>query len=169
VVLHLEFKGQFSWGQWVFYSKDIPIPAGSSTVSDEVNAPYKSLIEPASEFYYYVYVTLPGDEWTPSAWELTQSVTVVPPVDVTRDELVSCMSHLKWLVDTSSLSDGIKQSLFTKLEAAGIKIENAYDTGNLDKLPGAVGSLKGSSMKLNRIMKRPHIRTQKRGKNKQDT
>jgi len=104
VVLHLEFKGQFSWGQWVFYSKDIPIPAGSSTVSDEVNAPYKTLIEPASEFYYYVYATFPGDEWNPSAWGLAQPVTVLPPVDVTYDELVSCMSHLKWLVDTSSLS-----------------------------------------------------------------
>jgi len=108
-----------------------------------VNASYKTLIEPASEFYYYIYVTLPGDEWNPSAWGLTKPVTVLPPVDVTRDELLSCMSHLKWLVDTSTLSDGIKQSLFSKLEAAGLKIDNAYATGNLDKLPEAVGLLEG--------------------------
>jgi len=39
--------------------------------------------------------------------------------------------------------DGIKHSLFSKLKAAGLKIDNAYATGNLDKLLGAVGSLEG--------------------------
>ena len=42
-----------------------------------------------------------------------------PPEEVSHDELVAYMSHLKWLVDTSDLSGGIKQSLLSKLEAAG--------------------------------------------------
>lgn len=141
VVIHVEFKGEFSWGHWPFYSAEIPVSSGVSTVSAEVNVPFKCLIEPVSGFVYYVYVTLPGDEWSQSAWGLAQSITVTPPEEVTYDELVVCMSHLKWLVDTSSLSDGVKNNLFSKLESAGLQIDRAYGTGRMGRLHGAVGSL----------------------------
>jgi len=32
--------------------------------------PSNSARAPASKFYYYVYVALPGDEWSPQAWGL---------------------------------------------------------------------------------------------------
>jgi len=51
------------------------------------------------------------------------------------------MSQLKWLVDTSSLSDGVRNSLFSKLEETGDKIDSAYESGDMNKLLGAIGSL----------------------------
>jgi len=51
------------------------------------------------------------------------------------------MSQLKWLVDTSRLSDGVRNSLFSKLEEAGDKIDSAYESGDTNKLLGAIGSL----------------------------
>jgi hypothetical protein len=39
------------------------------------------------------------------------------------------------------LSEGIQQSLLSKLEEAGDKIDSAYETGDTNKLLGAMGSL----------------------------
>jgi hypothetical protein len=76
-----------------------------------VDVPYKTIIEPASSFYYYINVTLPGDPWGSSTWSLAQTVALALPSEVSHEELVACMSQLKWLVDTTSLSDGIRNSL----------------------------------------------------------
>lgn len=141
VDVHVELKGSFSWGEWAFSSVVIPLKSKSGTVTGEVGVPYKTLIEPISCFYYYVYVTLRDDSWNPKAWGLVQKVEVNPPSEVSHKELVALMSHLKWLVHTSSLSEGIKNSLFSKLEAAGWNIDTAYDTDDLKKLNGAIGSL----------------------------
>jgi len=148
VVLHIELKGNFDWGSWTFSSTEIPIESGVTRVTGDLDVPYKTLIEAESYFYYYVYVTLPGDGWTASAWGLMETVTVDPPSEVIYDEFVSCMSHLKWLVDTSSLSDGVRRNLFEKLELAGLKIESAYVSGNLNKLNGAKGALRAFIQKL---------------------
>jgi len=141
VVLHVEFKGEFPWSHWTYSSCDVQVEEGLSTVSCEVNVPYKTIIEPASSFYYYVYVTLPGDPWGSSAWGLAQTVTLEPPLEVSHEELVACMSQLKLQVDTSSLSDGVRNSLLSKLEEAGDKIDSAYESGEMNKLLGAIGSL----------------------------
>jgi hypothetical protein len=141
VILHIEFKGKFPWGHWTFSSCEIQLEDGLNTIAYEVNVPYKTIIEPASSFYYYVYVTLPGDPWGSSVWGLAQTVILEPPSEVSREELVACMSHLNWLVDTSSLSDGVKNSLFSKLEEAGDKVDSAYESGDMNKLLGAIGSL----------------------------
>jgi hypothetical protein len=149
MVLHVEFKGSFDWGHWVFDSRTIPLESGLNEVEATIYVPYKALIEPVSEFYYYVYVTLPGDEWNSQAWGQTEEVSVYPPEEVSHDELVAYMSHLKWLVDTSDLSGGVKQSLLSKLEAAGYKIDTAHASGNLNQLHGAVGSLNSFINELN--------------------
>ena len=141
VILHVEFKGEFQWGHWTFISCDVQVEEGLSTVSCDVDIPYKTIIEPASSFYYYVYVTLPGDPWGSSTWGLAQTVTMAPPSEVSHEELAACMSQLKWLVETSSLSDGVRNSLFSKLEEAGDKIDSAYASGDMNKLLGAIGSL----------------------------
>ena len=141
VVLHVEFKSSFDWGHWVYHSRTFLLESGFTETVTSVDVPYKALIEPASEFYYCVFVTLPGDEWNSQAWGQTEEVSVYTPEEVSHDELVAYMSHLKWLVDVSDLSGGVKQSLFSKLEAAGSKIDMAYTSGNFNKLHGAVGSL----------------------------
>jgi hypothetical protein len=149
VVLHVEFKGSFDLGHWVYHSKISLLESVFTETVTTVDVPYKALIEPASEFYYNVYVTLPGDEWSPQAWGLAESTLVSPPEEVCHVELVAYMNHLKWLVDTSELSGGVKQSLFSKLEAAGSKIDMAYTSGNLNKLHGTVGSLNSFINELN--------------------
>ena len=142
VVLHIELKGNFDWGSWTFSSTEIPIESGVTRVTGDLDVPYKTLIEAESYFYYYVYITLPGDGWTASAWGLTETVNVNPPSEVIYDEVVGYMSHLKWLVDTSSLSDGVRQNLFEKLELAGLKIEAAYVSGNFNLLNVAKDALR---------------------------
>ena len=141
VDVHVEFKGHFSWGEWTYSSVVIPIETGVHAVIGEVVVPYKALIDPASCFYYYVYVTIRDGSWNSQVWGLVQEVEVNPPSEVSHEELVALMSHLKWMVHTSSLSEGIRNSLFSKLETAGWKIDSAYATGNLKKLNGAIGSL----------------------------
>ena len=42
---------------------------------------------------------------------------------------------------SSGLSDGVRNSLFSKLEEAGDKIDSAYESGDMNKLLGAIGSL----------------------------
>jgi hypothetical protein len=141
VALHVEIKGNFDWGHWVFHSRTILLESGLSETETTVEIPYKALIEPTSEFYYYVYVTLLGDEWNPEAWGLAKSVYISPPEEVCQVEFAVYMNHLCWLVDSSDLSGGAKKSLFSKLEAAGSKIDMAYISGNLNKLHGAIGPL----------------------------
>lgn len=141
VVLYTEFKGEFDWGHWTFSSEETPLGPGPEKVTSKVYVPHKTMIEPSSNFYFYVYVTLPEEVWDPSVWGLTQMVAISPPQEVCHEELVVFMSHLKWLVHTSKLSDGIKNSLFSKLEAAGNEIDSAYSSGNMNKLNGAIGSM----------------------------
>ncbi len=141
VVLHAEFKGEYPWGHWTLGSCDVQVEEGLSTIACDIEVPYKTVIDPVSSLYYYVYVTLPGDPWGSSTWGLTQIITLEPPSVVSHEELAACMSQLKWQVGTSSLSDGIRNSLLSKLEEAGDKINSAFESGEMNKLLGAVGSL----------------------------
>ena len=126
VVVHIEFKGRFSWGDWVFHSSEAQVGAGESTVVGEVYVPYKVLIEPASYFYYYVYVTFPLSPWSSDVWGATQNVSVMAPDDVSHEELVAYMSHLKWLVETSSLPPRERGRLLSRLDSAGDMIDSAF-------------------------------------------
>ena len=142
VVVHIELKGRFSWGDWLFYSSEIQIGVGEGTVVGEVYVPYKVLIEPASYFYYYVYVTFPSSPWSTDVWGTTQNVTVTAPMDASHEELVAYVSHLKWLVETSSIPHRKMGRLMSRLDSAGDMIDSAFQIGgNLNKLHGAVGQL----------------------------
>jgi len=141
LVLHVEFKGEFSWGHWIFESTETLLEPGPSTVTANIEIPYKTLIEPASDFYYYVYVTLPGDEWSSDAWSLRQSVDVAPPSEIGQEGLEALFSHLKWSVHSSLLPKGIKTSLMSKLEDAWNLIYSAFESGVMDKLNGAIGCM----------------------------
>ena len=149
VDVYVELKGHFSWAEWTFSSEVISVDPETRTVTANVGVPYKTLIEPASCFYYYVYVTLQGDQWSPQVWGLVQTVTVNPPSEVSNEELLALMNYIKWEVYTSSLSHGIKNSLFSKLESTGNSIDSAYGSGNLKKLNSAIGSLKAFNNELN--------------------
>ena len=150
VVVHIELKGRFSWGDWVFHTSEVQVDAGESTVAGEVYVPYKVLIEPASYFYYYVYVTFPLSQWNSDVWGATQNVSVRSPDDVSYEELVAYMSHLKWLVEMSSLPPRERGRLLSRLDSAGEMIDSAFEIGgNLNKLQGAVGQLQAFIGKLN--------------------
>lgn len=135
------FKGEFSLGHWVFSSVEVPLEPYLSTISANVEVPYKTLIEPASDFYYYIYVTLPGDEWNSDAWSLRQSVDVAPPSEIGQEGLEALFSHLKWSVHSSLLPKGIKTSLMSKLDAAWNLIYSAFESGVMDMLNGAIGCM----------------------------
>jgi hypothetical protein len=133
----------------VFHSSEVQIGAGESTVLGEVYVPYKVLIEPASYFYYYVYVTFPLSHWSSDVWGVTQNVSVMAPENVSHEELVTCVSHLAWLVETSSLPPRERGRLLSKLDSAGEMIDSAFEIGgNLNKLHGAVGQLQAFIGKL---------------------
>jgi hypothetical protein len=149
VNIHVELKGHFSWDEWTYSSDAISVEAGTRTVNGEVTVPYKLLIEPASCYYYYVYITLRDDSWNSQAWGLVQKIEVIPPIEVNQEELLALMSHLKWLVHTSTLSEGIKNSLTSKLEVTGWQIDSAYETDLFSKLNGAIGSLEALINELN--------------------
>jgi hypothetical protein len=149
VVVHIEFKGRFSWGDWVFHSSEVQVGAGESTVASELYVPYKVMIEPASYFYYYVYVTFPLSHWSSDVWGVTQNVSVMAPDDVSHEELVACMSHLAWLVESSSLPPRERGRLLSRLDSAGEMIDSAFKIGgNLNKLHGALGQLQAFIDKL---------------------
>lgn len=142
VDVHIEFKGQFSWGSWTYSSDVIPITgAGTSTVTGSPLVPYKALIDPAQYFFDYVFVTLPGDSWSPAAWGLTRTVLIVPPAQVTHAELVDLMSQLKFEVNTSSIAPELKESLMDKLNRAGQAIDQAYAQGKPKRLQRAIQAL----------------------------
>lgn len=142
IVVHIELKGRFSWGDWVLHSSNVKVGVGESTVVGEVFIPYKTLIEPAS-YYFYIYVTFPLSQWSSDVWSITQNVSVKPPKDVSHEELVAYMSHLKWLVETSFLPPREKGRLLSKLDFAGERINLAFEVGgNINKLRGASGQLR---------------------------
>ena len=141
VDLHIELKGMYEWGSWTFSEVIIFLEEGLANIDVSLEIPLKTVIEYPSEFYIYVYASSSGDSWSTLVWGLTQMVTIDPPSEVTHEELKVCMSHLKWLIDTSTLSDDILQSLFSKLELAGIKINEAFSLNELNLLNGAISSL----------------------------
>lgn len=149
VVLHIEFKGEFDWGHWAFDSIEAPLDPGVSTVTKEVNVPIKTAIEPASDFYYYIYVTLLGDGWSSSTWNLRQNVGVDHPTEIGHEGFGMLLGHMKWSVYSSQLPEGIKTSTLSKLEAAGKIIHSAFTSGNLNKLNGAVGPMNAFLNELN--------------------
>jgi hypothetical protein len=85
VVVRFEFKGSFPWGDWSYCSLEVPLDAGKQVLTESVEVPLKTLHEPANYFYYYVYVTLPYDSWSPNAWGLLKKTKVI---DSTQPDFV---------------------------------------------------------------------------------
>jgi hypothetical protein len=77
----------------VFHTSEVQVDAGESTVAGEVYVTYKVLFEPASYFYYYVYVTFPSSHWGSDVWGVTQNVSVMAPDDVSHEELVAARAR----------------------------------------------------------------------------
>lgn len=96
--------------------------------------PYKAILdaEVGTTFYYYVYVTLPGDSWSGAAWGVTAAVVVNPPPNSVA-AIQALIAQLKLEVTNSTLNDGMKTSLMAKLEVACNmvdkgKYKTAYNT-----------------------------------------
>ena len=140
IVVHGEFKGHFTWGDWIYSSSKLQLESGCSTIDLEVEIPWKAAIEPTSEFYFYVYVTLPTDKWNPEVWGLAQTVNVENGNRVSHKELLAYLNHIKWLIDTSDLNDGVKKSIISKLDTVSIQINKA-SSNNKNNFESLIGKL----------------------------
>jgi len=134
VMAHIEFKGHYSWGEWIYDSKEIPLDAGVSTFTTEVEVPFKTIVEPACVFYYYVYVTLPGESWTPDCWGLRADSSLAVPAEISLEDLRSMTGHLAWMVETSSLQDDVKRVLLSKVEDLAEILEGLFIQGKIDRI-----------------------------------
>jgi hypothetical protein len=134
VSLHFEFKGSFWWGEWMYASEKTTVKQGTSVITGEVEIPLKTLVDPTCIFYYYMYVTFPDMDWTPGAWGQAREVMLLLPDEVSLDDMIDLVSHLKWKVETSELQDMVKQSFLSKLDRVEDRIVEAYETGNEDRV-----------------------------------
>ena len=134
VTAHIEFKGHYSWGEWVYESKEIQLDAGTSTFTTEVEVPFKTIVEPTCIFYYYIYVTLPGESWTPNCWGLRADSQLALPAEISLEDLRSMMSHLAWMVETSTLCEEVKKDLLSKIGDLAEYLEALFIQGDVDKI-----------------------------------
>jgi hypothetical protein len=110
VTAHVEFKGHYSWGEWVYYSEEIQLGPGETEVTVEVEIPFKTIVEPTCEFYYYVYITFPDEQWVSHCWGLAPDVEIALPSDISLDDLHDMMGHLAWMVESSDLPEIAKRA-----------------------------------------------------------
>ena len=134
VSVHFEFKGSFWWGEWTYISEEIVVKQGTSVITGGVEIPLKTLVDPTCRFYYYVYVTFPDADWAPGVWGQAREVTLLLPDEVSLDDMIGLVSHLRWKVETSELPDRVKQSFLSKLDRLEDRIVEAYETGNEDRV-----------------------------------
>ena len=64
---------------------------------------------------------------------LTQDACVVPPSDVSYEDLNVLLRHLKWMIVSSSLQNRVKDLLMSKLEMIDGLVDAAYEAGNLGR------------------------------------
>ena len=132
VLLHIEFKGRFDWGDWIFKTCTFELETGSETITAEFEIPLKTLFEPTCDYLYYVYVTFPESSWSPDVWGLVQEVRVESPDQLEYEEILSLLNHIKWKVISSSLPEETKEHLILKLDGIDELVDVASLTGNID-------------------------------------
>lgn len=74
VTVHFELKGSIPCDDLVLSSMECQVEQGKWEVEGTIDVPSEDELESASYLYYYVYVTLPEDDWSPKSWGLVQKV-----------------------------------------------------------------------------------------------
>ena len=141
VTVHVEFKGSFSWGEWTFYSQEIPMEAGLTTLGVDMEMPIKTIVEPTCTYYYYTYITLPGDGWAPYVWGLTRYISVAPPSDILIEDVRLMLSHIAWMVVTSEIPTPISTVLLSKLDSLRWELEYRFSVGDVEEIQRAINRL----------------------------
>jgi len=134
VAVHVEFKGHYSWGEWVYYSEEIQFGPGETEFTAAVEIPFKTIVEPTCDFYYYVYVTFPGEQWVSHCWGLATDVEIVLPPDISLDDLHEMMSHLAWMVESSDLPDVAKRYIVSRIEGLSGELVELYLQGEVERI-----------------------------------
>jgi len=141
-VVHVELKGAYSWGDWVYDSETLNVPSGISNMTATLDVPVKLLVEPTCDFYVYVYVTLPGDLWGINVWGIRCDTKLNAPETLSQSEVTEIFSHMKYLVSTSEeLPPGIKKNLQSALEDIALEYEVDYTPEKAAKLSQVIDLL----------------------------
>ena len=134
VIVHVEFKGHYSWGEWIYDSEEIQLDPGETVFTAELEIPFKTIVEPTCDFYYYVYVTLPEEEWSSHYWGLAPDADIILPIDITLDDLHEMTSHLAWIVESSDFNEFVKSLLVKRIEGLAARLDVLYHRGELDRI-----------------------------------
>jgi len=134
-VVHVELKGAYSWGDWIYDSEILNVPSGISNLTVALDVPVKLLVEPTCDFYVYVYATLPGDLWGFDVWSIRCDSKLNAPETLSQSEMTEIFSHMKYLVSTSQkLPPGIQKNLLSSLEDIALEYEGDYTPGKAARL-----------------------------------
>ena len=134
VVVHVELKGDFTWGDWIYDSKEVPVSTGESTITVTLDVPIKLIVEPSNDFYVYAYVTLPGDIWNHQLWGIRKDMSLQLPDTISLEDMTAILSHLKYKVETSGLPPGIETKVVERLDELSYRLEDEYSPEMSGKL-----------------------------------
>jgi len=134
VTVHYEFKASYSWGEWIYYSEEVHVDPGVSVFTVDVEVPFKTVVEPTCSFYYYVYVTLPGEGWTSDCWGFRRDTDISLPSDISLDDLHDALGHLAWMVESSDLSWGVKGVLLSRIGDLAEHLDTLYSQGESERI-----------------------------------
>ncbi len=139
VTAHVEFKGHYSWGEWIYYSEEIQLGPGKTEFTAVVKIPFKTIVEPTCDFYYYVYVTFPDEQWVSPCWGLAPDVEIALPPDISLDDLHEMMGHLAWMVESSDLPEMAKKYIVSRIEGLAGRLEELYYQGEIERVYEILG------------------------------
>jgi len=134
VTVHYEFKASYSWGEWIYYSEEVQVDPGVSVLTVDVEVPFKTVVEPTCSFYYYVYVTLPGEGWASDCWGLRQDTDISLPSDISLDDLHDMLGHLAWMVESSDLPWDVKGVLLSRIGDLAEYLDTLYSQGESERI-----------------------------------
>ena len=115
--------------------------AGFTTLGVEMEIPVKTIVEPTCTYYYYTYITLPGDGWAPYVWGLTRYVSVAPPSDILIEDVRLMLSHIAWMVVTSDIPDPVSTVILSKLDSLRWELEYRFSVGDAEEIQRAINML----------------------------
>ena len=134
VTVHYEFKASYSWGEWIYCSEEVQVDPGVSAFTVDVEAPFKTVVEPTCSFYYYVYVTLPGQGWASDCWGLRQDTDISLPSDISLGDLHDMLGHLAWMVESSDLPWDVKGVLLSRIGDLAEYLDALYSQGESERI-----------------------------------
>ena len=134
-VVHVELKGEYDWGDWIYDSETMNVQSGISNITATLDVPVKLLVEPTCDFYVYVYVTFPGEIWGIDVWGIRCDTRLNAPETLSQGEVTEIFSHMKYLVSTSNdLPPGIQKNLLSALDDIALEYEIDYTPEKAVKL-----------------------------------